>query len=321
MTARVGAIRGVALITAMLVTALVSLVALDLAARQQLDVRRTSNLLSYDQSLLYAQGMDAWVTQILVRDRMQGLVDHLGEEWAMHLPPLPVDGGTLIGELVDQQGLYNLNNLMPNNDGTVNLVERNRFLRLLVTQEIPEDLAGALADALIDWMDPDQDRRFPGGAEDQDYLLLQPPYRAANAPLRSVSELRLVKGFTTEIYRRIAPFVTALPVRTAINVNTAPLPVLLALIPDLRPLDAEALIEARGAQGYRDAQSFINQPPVISRAAELPLQTIDVKTNWFLAHGKATIRNLSIEFYSLLNRTDANNQVMVRVLQQTQGML
>jgi len=316
MAAAKHSIRGVALITAMLVTALVSLVALDLAARQRLDVRRTGNLLSYDQSLLYAQGMDAWVTQILIRDRAQGAVDHLGEDWAMRLPPLPVEGGMLAGELIDQQGLYNLNNLLVNNDGTVNPIERDRFRRLLAVLEVPEDLSEALTDSLIDWIDADQDRRFPGGAEDQDYLSAQPPYRAANAPFSSVSELRLVKGFTTEVYRRITPFVTALPDRTPININTASLPVLLALVPGLRPNDAEALIEKRGEQGYQNVSSFLSQLPNASQVPGLN-QTISVGTNWFLAHGQATIGHLSIGFYSLLFR----DQKQVVVLQHTEGML
>ncbi|CAK0745362.1 Type II secretion system protein K [Gammaproteobacteria bacterium] len=303
---------GVALITAMLVTALVSLVALDLATRQQLDIRRVGNLLNYDQALLYNQGMEDWAAQILARDAAMGEVDHLGEAWAMQLPPLPVDGGELAGELLDQQGLYNLNNLI--NGAIINVNEIERFRRLLMVLELPPELAEALAD----WLDPDQERRFPGGAEDQEYLLAQPPYRAANNLLHSVSELRLVKGFSSDAYRRIAPFVTALPDPTPINVNTAPLPVILALVPDLRITDAEALIEGRGAQGYRDIQTFISQPSLAGRTANLSQGTgISVKSNWFLAHGRATIGYLSVEFYSLLFR-DKGRVMSVR---HSQGIL
>ena len=302
---------GAALITAMLIMALVSIVAWDLAAHQHIDIRRTANLLDYDQALLYTQGMEAWAAQILVRDAAQGSsVDYLGEDWSMRLPPLPVDGGVLTGELVDQQGLYNLNNLL--NKGTIDPAEEVRFRRLLAVLALPTELA----DALADWLDLDQERRFPGGAEDQDYLLATPPYRAANAPLRSVSELRLIKGFTAENYRRIAPFVTALPERTPINVNTAPLPVLLALAQGLRLNDAEALVEGRGGQGYRDVQSFAQQPAMVNHVADLSLGTgISVGSHWFLAHGRATIGHLSVEFYSLLFRSP--NQIVV--VQRTQG--
>ncbi len=292
--------------------ALVSILAWDLAARQQLDIRRTSNLLIYDQALLYARGMEAWAEQILLRDAAHNSVVSLSQDWAQHLPPLPVDGGTLQGELVDQQGLYNVNNLL--NGVAIDPGEMKRFQRLLEVIELPVELA----DALADWLDPDQDRRFPGGAEDQEYLVAVPPYRAANAKLRSVSELRLIKGFTAENFRRIAPFVTALPERTSINVNTAPLPVLLALAPGLKLQDAEALVEGRGAQGYRDVQSFAEQPTVVAHAAELGAgMGISVGSNWFLAHGRANIAHLSLEFYSLIFR--AQNQI--RVLMRTQGTL
>lgn len=304
--ANVSTIRGVALITAMLVTALVSIVALDLVARQQFDIRRTGNLLNYDQALLYSQGMEAWAARILARDAEEGVVDHLGEVWAMHLPPLPVEGGELLGELVDQQGLYNVNNLV--NGAVIDIEEMERFQRLLAFFELPLELA----DAVADWIDPDQEPRLPGGAEDQEYLLLHPPYRAANRPLQSVTELRPVKGFSAEVYRRIAPFLTALPERTPININTAPLPVLVTLAPDLQPDAVEALIEGRGLQGYPDPQSFSNQPLLANRNANLNAGTgINVGSRWFLVRGRATIGRLSVEFYSLLAR-DKGRVITVR---------
>ena len=281
----------------MLVTSLVSLIALNLAARQQFDLRRTSNILDYDQCLLYSLGMEAWAGQILIRDAKQSAVDHLAEIWAMRIPALPVDGGELIGELVDQQGLYNINNLL--NGAMIDPVELQRFQRLLTFLQLPIELTNAIAD----WIDPDQELRFPDGAEDQEYLLMQPPYRAANASLRSVSELRLIKGITPEIYRRIAPFVTALPERTPVNVNTAPPLVILVLAPDLQLRDAEALIEGRGSEGYRDLQRFSSQAPLAGRNTELTQGAgISVASRWFLAHGRANIGRLSVEFYSLLLR-------------------
>lgn len=285
---------GVALITAMLVTALVSLIALDLAARQQLDIRRTGNILNYDQALLYNQGMEDWAIQILFRDAAQGETDHLGEEWAISLPILPIEGGELAGELIDQQGLYNLNNLA---QGAINEIER--FKKLLQVLELSPDLA----EAVVDWLDADQERIFPGGAEDQEYLLLRPPYRAANHTIHSISELRLVKGFSAPVYQRIAPFITALPEPTPININTAPLPIILALAPDLRIEQAQEIIEKRGFVGYKDTQSFMNQPTLVGQTNNLNSGTgISVKSNWFLAYGRATIGQLSVESYSLLFR-------------------
>ena len=307
--------RGVALITAMLVTAMVSLVALEMMRRQQLDIRRTANIFGYDQAWLYSQSMEAWSTQVLIRDASQGPVDHLLEEWAQRLPPLPVEGGEVVGEVIDQQGLYNLNNLL--NGALIDPIEFVHFQRLLLVLGIPVDITEQLANALADWLDPDQDRRFPGGAEDQDYLLNQPPYRAANGPLRSVSELRLVKGFTPEIYALVAPVVTALPERTPININTAPLPIILSLVPDMRPIDAEALIEGRGARGYQDVASFSGLPIIAVNAPLLTQGTgISVGSHWFLAHGRATIEHLSLEFYSLLFR----NQGQVVAVQRATGV-
>ena len=290
--------RGVALLTAMLISALVSLVALNLLTRQQLEIRRTANVLDYDQALLYALGMESWAVQILVRDREKNTIDHLGEDWASHIPPLPVEGGEVMGELQDQQGLYNVNNLL--NGEAIDPAEFERFQRLLVALELPPELA----EGVVDWLDPDQEPRFSGGAEDQDYLLAQPPYRAANSWLRSRSELRLIKGFTPEVYRRLAPYVTALPDRTPVNVNTAPLPVMMSLIPGLSMEDAQNLVEARGGNGgYQDISSFQNQPKIIGQIQFLSQGTgISVSSRWFLAHGLTHIGRLTLDLYSLLLR-------------------
>jgi len=311
---RLGLESGVALITAMLITALVSLVALDLVSRQQLDIRRTSNLLDQDQAWLYCLGMEAWSSRILARDATRGPIDHLHEEWAMQLPPLPVEGGGLIGELIDQQGLFNLNNLL--HGGAIDPAEMARFQRLLIGLEIPADVAEGLAHALADWLDADQDRRFPGGAEDQDYLMLRPAYRAANAPFRSVSELRLVKGFVPKIYRAVSPFVTVLPERTPININTAPLPVIVSLVPDLRPMEAAAILEGRGAQGYQNVGVLQQHPALAGKGAFLSQGAgISVASRWFMGHGRATVGRVSVEFYSLLFR----NQGTVIPVQRTIG--
>ena len=157
--------RGVALITAVLVVAIGTMIAVNLMWEGTLDLRRAESALAADQGLMYGQGAEAWAADILRQDLVDSPdTDHLSEQWAIELPPLPVDGGTITGKLEDLQGRFNLNNLIAA-DGMENQLARRQFERLLNLVEIDPGLAGAV----VDWLDPDTDLRFPTGGEDVVY--------------------------------------------------------------------------------------------------------------------------------------------------------
>ena len=151
--------RGVALVMAIIVVAIGTMIAVNLIWRGTLDLRRTESALAADQGLMYVQGAEAWAADILRQDLVDSPEsDHLGELWATELPPLPVDGGSITGRLEDLQGRFNLNNLI-GADGKESALARRQFERLLVSVEADPSLAGAV----IDWLDPDTELRFPSG--------------------------------------------------------------------------------------------------------------------------------------------------------------
>ena len=186
-----GGQRGVALLTALLVVSLATVAAVAMATRQHVDVRRTGNLLHGEQAYAYALAAESWARVIMDRDAEDSSIDTLEEDWAFALPPISVEGGFVDGRITDLQGRFNINNLV-GVKGAPSEADRDYFNRLLVVL----DLDPALTNALLDWLDADIDARYPDGAEDDTYLLNNPPYRAANRPLSSVSELGLVKGFS-----------------------------------------------------------------------------------------------------------------------------
>ena len=237
--------RGVALITAVLVVAIGTMIAVNLMWEGTLDLRRAESALAADQGLMYGQGAEAWAADILRQDLVDSPdTDHLSEQWAIELPPLPVDGGTITGKLEDLQGRFNLNNLIAA-DGMESQLARRQFERLLNLVEIDPGLAGAV----VDWLDPDTDLRFPTGGEDVVYSDQDPPYRTANAMITSASELMAIAGFDRESYQRLAPYVTVLPRGTKLNVNTAS-DVLLASLSDNIDI-ATAEYVGRGARRSR----------------------------------------------------------------------
>jgi len=234
---------------------------------------------------------------VLRRDANDSQRDTLDEDWATLLPPVTVEGGAVLGRIEDMQGRLNLNNLV-GSDGQPVASAVARFRRLLANLDLDPDLASAV----VDWIDPDIEPQYPGGAEDDIYLREEPPYRAANAPMASASELRLVAGFTAEVYAAVAPYVTALPESTPLNVNTASAPVLQSLAEGLGADDAQALVEARGETGFASVAEFLALPQLAGR--EIPDTDLSVSTRHFALIAEARIGSARATLYSLLQRGD-----------------
>ncbi len=296
--------RGVALITALLVVAIATVAAVAMANRQQLDIRRTGSLLHGEQAWAYVLGAENWAKVVLRRDAKNSTIDTLAEDWSTQPPVSFVEGGSIIGRLVDLQGRFNLNNLV--RGGAADAKAIAFYKRLLRNLELDE----RLADALVDWIDADIDVRFPDGAEDEAYLLLDPPYRAANQPLADTSELRLVKGYTAEAVARLLPHVVALPARTAVNVNTADAVVLSATAENLSLSDGEALVEARGEEGFDSVDRFRSQSPLAGKQVDPEL--LSVKSDWFLMLSEANIGQGRARLASRIQRNRDDLRVISR---------
>ena len=284
--------RGVALITAMLITALASMVAANLAWDNALDVRRTMVLLSHEQAVQVALGAESWVIGILHQDLEDSETDHLGEIWAIDLPGLPIDGGEVTGTIEDLQGRFNVNNLIDDN-GEVVPESLERFRRLLIALELDPRFAGIAAD----WIDSNIEAAFPDGAEDPIYTGIIPPYRSANQSLTSASEFAALEGMARESFNVLRPHITALPGRTNININTATGPVLQSLDENLSAADVERLLAEREIAGFADIQSTFS-----SLVTPDVLNTLDESTNYFQLKVVVRIDTVRVTLYSLLQR-------------------
>ncbi len=284
--------RGVALITALLITALASLVAANLAWDNALDVRRTMVLLNNDQAVQVALGAESWVVGILHQDLQESDIDHLGEIWAIQLPGFPIEGGDVTGTIIDLQGRFNVNNLIDDN-GEVEKKSLERFRRLLQALEIDPRFAGLAAD----WMDRDAEASFPDGAEDSIYTSILPPYRSANQSLTSASELAALEGMDRRSFRILRPHITALPGRTNVNVNTATGAVLQSLDENMSASDVEGLISERESAGFADIQTAFS-----SLVTPDVLNTLEDKTNYFQLKVVVRIDTVRVTLYSLLQR-------------------
>lgn len=255
--------RGAVLVFAMVVLMLVASLAVTMASQLELSARQGGNRLHGGQARAYLMGAESLGMAVLARDsRTSSGVDHLGEDWARSVPEFPVDGGWVRASLEDAQGRLNINamaykvrnNSAAGGEAARFTPEQRRFIRLLQTSEelrlsLPEAIA--IAEAVIDWLDSDDEVTGFGGAEQEFYLRQQQPYRAANALLVDVSELRLVRYITPEMFQYLRSFVVALPETAALNINSAPVPVLQTINRqnELLPMDRYA---AQRLAAWRD---------------------------------------------------------------------
>jgi len=294
--------RGVAIVLAMGVVALAAMAAAAILVSQAIWSRQVELSAGHVQARAVLQAGADWARAVLSDDRRISRVDHLGEPWALKLPTVRGESGELVGRIVDQQGAFNLNNLVT--QGKVSLAQLAHFRRLLEILNLPEELA----DALADWIDEDDQPQPRYGAEDRYYLALDSPYLTANQPLTDLDELALVRGFDDNVRARLRPYVTALPRFTAVNVNTAPPGVLYAVIEGLDLGAARLLVTQRDRAYYRSVEDFRKRLPA---GAEAAATDITVSSDYFMATLRVTVGGAQASGKALLARGAAGWPVVV----------
>jgi general secretion pathway protein K len=301
--------RGVALIIALVLVALATVLASKIGYDGYLERRRTVSVLAAEQAFQFGMGAEAIAADVLAQDLQNGKQDTLAEPWAQHTEPLQLtpqddpDGepiGSLEGSLEDLQGRFNLNNLGHFVDGKPDPQPYEQFQRLLASL----NLEPSWADKARDWIDADDQPSGPDGAEDAIYTAQDPPYRTGNWPMTSTSELLSLAGFGLDRYRRLAPYVTALPTATAtVNVCTAPALVLESLAPNLNGEysgNPQLLVTGRKTGCFPDKAAFNN---ILGSAVATKLQDrISESTQYFRLTTRVTLGTTEFTLYSLLLR-------------------
>ena len=225
---------GMAVVSAMLLSALVVFVAISLIHEQQRFINRLENHFSATQARWMGEASIHWSRAILAEDAKAGEVDHLRENWAMSLPLTSFEGGTIRGFISDQQQYCNLNNLMQ--------AENVDFFKRLFSSISINAMA---VDTLKDWIDADNAITYPYGAESDYYLTQAIPFRAGNQALTEVGNLSRVLGFSDESISKLRHYCTVLPEPTTVNLNTASPELLRLMAPELSQFDLETIVAAR----------------------------------------------------------------------------
>lgn len=235
--------QGLALISVLLIFAIVAVLAGSMIERQSLDIQRSGNLQALQQARAYSTGIEYAVRTGLQLDFEDNkTVDHLLEEWAKE-HTYPLTPGLAHIKIFDAQARFNLNSLHPSASNKD--VQLQRFRNLLAELGLDEGIAMNTAK----FMDKDSQ-------SDDEYLSAEVPYRSSYNLFKHPSELLLVALVDADSYRLLMPYISTLPITATLNVNTASNIVLSTLSNNLSIEEADKVISARGEKGFQDVGEF-----------------------------------------------------------------
>jgi general secretion pathway protein K len=309
---------GAALLTAMVIVALIATLAASMIWQQWRAVQVEAAERSRTQSAWILAGALDWARLILREDARNGGPDYLGEPWAVPLAEarlstfLAADKSNtddapdafLSGAITDAQARYNLTNLI--SGGRIDPVEMDKLQRLCETIGVSADVAANIAAGMRD--------ASPVGPPATGASSVVPttpaPAPPANPPLlpRSIGQLSWF-GIAPEALHALEPYVVILPEPAWVNVNTAPREVLVAAVPGLDLATAERIVQSRQRVPMKSTADLQALAPA------LPTSSFDrtsVSSNFFEVHGRLRLGDVVLEQRSLVQRRGLDVIVLQR---------
>ena len=285
--------RGIALLLTLLVLTLLVALILEFDVEARREYRDAAAFRDNFKATVLAraavQAARGVLQQDFIKDKQTGeFFDAPTDIWAFPISNYAIGDGVLSAQIEDERGKLNLNDLTAGGDPIAKKTKVLRFKRLFELVQVNPDLV----DAIVDWVDQDEVPEA-SGAEGPYYQTLRPSYRAANAPLQTLLELRLIKGVTPEIIEKLSKLVTVYPQEgeSRVNVNTADLLVLQALDPRITQGVASDIIQARPFKTIQDLDRVSSFEAV---GKELRIQNLyDIKSDLFLARMVVSVNEVT----------------------------
>jgi general secretion pathway protein K len=283
--------RGMAIISALLITAVVAVIAAGMLTRQSVFTRSLEAEQARVQgSALLLGGLEV-SRQLLREARAQDVLTRLDQPWAR--PIRTAQDGEFEGHLEDLQGKFNLRNLVVREQ--VDLGQMRSFERLCAMIGIDARLAQRISQRVI--------AGYPRKPVASASGLPGPTLPATQPMLRSLDQLRGIEGLNERLLARLGQYVSIIPVTTWVNSNTASAEVLAAVVPGLSLAQASQLVAGRDR-----GQWFINRGDFVNRV-QLPKLNVDeldvgITSEWFLLHGQARRDQRRVQLDALLHRPE-----------------
>lgn len=301
--------QGIVIVVALFIVALVATMAAVMMARFDRDTERTQLIMNDRLAEFYAAGSVLWAKDRLRNDWELKKSDQLVDAIPILSPVKEVNGYKIKSTIYDMQSRFNLNNLT-----TPDSQAQFKHLLQVLLPKLSDTQIQKIVNAVSDWISPvNASNEFS-----RYYAELPVPYRTAHRLMTVISELRLIKGVTPEVYNALQPYVTALPIVTKVNVQTASVPVLTSLGSTMTVDAAKMIVEARQQKPFVKDQDFSSLPVVKNH----PIKATDVTTvsAYFWVQTEVTIENQHILLYTLMERAASANKTVVNIVWQSKGM-
>lgn len=300
--------KGAAILTALLIVAIASAISTMLILRERIAIQRTSLIINADKMYLYTQLSVAEAQAYLIHSLKKNRTHLKAEIWPHHLNQIKIPDGVVETTIEDEEAKFNVNNLQ-------NKIYQSRFLKLLRTilHDDDTDKLKKLSDALAAWIAPNPSPTF-----DSIYQNLNPPYNSAHRPLVSISELRLVDGFSQKMFNKLQPYLAALPGTTPININSASATVMTCLGDAIgEDLTKQLVLYRQEHEGFKTLAEFTGYPGISNY--NLQENDITLYSDFFMIHTEIKLDRQDLHIYSLVKRQLTNQQPSVTVLWESRG--
>lgn len=321
--------RGVAVVTALLLTTLAISIVASLFWQQQVQVRSMENQRLHLQTKWILRGALDWASLVLRQDAYTSQYTSLDQVWATPLAETRLDqyierervegenfDATLSGNIIDATSRYNLSNLARDRQKVPEQVEI--FRRLLDNLRLDARLAIRIADFVAQGQQvaapvdpnnpvvppPENPVPTPTPTPTTTTLPPVPPANGVPIPVQRVDDLLAVQGVTPEVMAKLRPFLIVLPgtETTKLNVNTVPAELLAAIVPGMSLSRASSLVEQRKRVApWRDPAVFASQTSADPQLTE----TWGVKSEWFIVQSRIRLDRAALNAESLIRRNPA----------------
>jgi general secretion pathway protein K len=314
--------RGAALLMALFVAAIATVIVSGLFWRQFVLVRTIENQQLMSQSRLLLRGALDWARAILREDALTTTYDALSQPWAQPLAETRLDNlgessalasqALMSGSIEDAQSRLNLRNLI-GGDGSRNEAQVAVLAKLASELSLPEPTADLISAYVAQSTGPPPIISPTGQPIAVQPTGAQPGNRTQPLPLVFPDDLARVPGLDPAVAPRLAPYVVMLDEPTPVNFNTAPAELIAAEIPDLSLADARALV------ADRDRIPFINPGDISTRlrshGASLPNGVdVSVASRYFFIHGEIKLQRADTRMEALVKRPPRGSPLPVDIV-------
>jgi general secretion pathway protein K len=296
--------RGVAVITALLLTTLAVAIVASLFWQQQVQVRSMENQRLHLQTKWILLGALDFSRLVLRQDGGDNAATTLDGIWATPVAETRLDqyierervegenfDATVSGQITDAQSRYNLTNL--SKDRVINPEQLAMFKHLLQNLQIDAGLASRIAQAVSNTQSPPAQGSAMVGQADKK------PNATGPIEMMQVDDLLTVQGVTPEVVDKLRKFVVVLPKPTLVNVNTAPAEVLAMLVPDMTVAEGSALAARRKQAYFLDLNNFQG---AITSGKQAVAGSYDIKSSYFLVASKVRLDRAALDSEALIYR-------------------